>query len=85
MRDWGKSPFGAAAHGWLPGVMSWKHMEFLEAFSLDQASSSPKNIHVCGEAFSDYQGFIEGALRSARRVLRHIEKQAKAGSQGASE
>ena len=85
MRDWGKSPFGAAAHGWLPGVMSWKHMEFLEAFSLDQDSSSPKNIHVCGEAFSDYQGFIEGALRSARRVLRHIEKQAKAGSQGASE
>jgi len=77
MRDWGKNPFGAAAHGWLPGVMSWKHMEFLEAFSLDQNSSSPKNIHVCGEAFSDYQGFIEGSLRSARRVLRHIEKQAK--------
>ena len=35
MRDWGKSPFGAAAHGWLPGVMSWKHIEFLEAFSLN--------------------------------------------------
>jgi monoamine oxidase len=80
MRDWGKNPFGAAAHGWLPGVMSWKHMEFLEAFSLDQDSSSPKNIHVCGEAFSDYQGFIEGSLRSARRVLRHIEKQAKTTS-----
>jgi hypothetical protein len=80
MRDWGKSPFGAAAHGWLPGVMSWKHMEFLEAFSLQADSASPKNIHVCGEAFSDYQGFIEGSLRSARRVLRHIEKQAKASS-----
>jgi hypothetical protein len=79
MRDWGKNPFGAAAHGWLPGVMSWKHMEFLEAFSLDEYSSN-KNIHVCGEAFSDYQGFIEGSLRSARRVLRQIEKQAKAGS-----
>jgi hypothetical protein len=77
MRDWGKNPFGAAAHGWLPGVMSWKHMEFLEAFSLDLDTASPKNIHVCGEAFSDYQGFIEGSLRSARRVLRHIEKQAK--------
>jgi hypothetical protein len=75
MRDWGKSPFGAAAHGWLPGVMSWKHMEFLEAFSLDGGSASPNNIHVCGEAFSDYQGFIEGSLRSVRRVLRIIEKQ----------
>lgn len=76
MRDWGKEPFGAAAHGWLPGVMSWKHIEFLEAFSLNQ-DSEKKNIHVCGEAFSDYQGFIEGSLRSARRVLRRIEMQAK--------
>jgi hypothetical protein len=77
MRDWGKEPFGAAAHGWLPGVMSWKHIEFLEAFSLDPDSSGKRNIHVCGEAFSDYQGFIEGSLRSARRVLRSIEIQAK--------
>lgn len=77
MRDWGKAPFGAAAHGWLPGVMSWKHIEFLEAFSLDQDASGIKNIHVCGEAFSDYQGFVEGSLRSARRVLRVIEQQAK--------
>lgn len=77
MRDWGKNPFGAAAHGWLPGVMSWKHIEFLEAFSLDQDASGMKNIHICGEAFSDYQGFIEGSLRSAKRVLRVIEEQAK--------
>ncbi|MDN5752527.1 MAG: FAD-dependent oxidoreductase [Nitrosospira sp.] len=75
MRDWGKKPFGAAAHGWLPGVMSWKHMEFLEAFSLNPDSPEQKNIHICGEAFSDYQGFIEGSLRSARRVLRILEKQ----------
>jgi hypothetical protein len=77
MRDWGKSPFGAAAHGWLPGVMSWKHIEFLEAFSLNQDASEIKNIHICGEAFSDYQGFIEGSLRSAKRVLHSIEMQAK--------
>lgn len=77
MRDWGKEPFGAAAHGWLPGVMSWKHIKFLEAFSLNPDSSEKTNVHVCGEAFSDYQGFIEGSLRSARRVLRSMEKQAK--------
>ncbi len=77
MRDWGKSPFGAAAHGWLPGVMSWKHIEFLEAFSLNEDLSEIKNIHICGEAFSDYQGFIEGSLRSAKRVLHSIEMQSK--------
>ncbi|MGH2962478.1 MAG: hypothetical protein ACRDL3_09845 [Solirubrobacterales bacterium] len=27
-------------------------------------------IHVCGEAWSDLQGWTEGALRSAERVLR---------------
>ena len=27
------------------------------------------NVHVCGDAYSDYQGFIEGALRSTARVL----------------
>jgi hypothetical protein len=80
MRDWGKRPFGAAAHGWLPGVMSWRHIEFLEAFSLNQNASERKNVHICGEAFSDYQGFIEGSLRSARRVLRSIEEQAKSAS-----
>ena len=28
-----------------------------------------ENLYVCGEAFSDYQGWVEGALRSANLVL----------------
>ncbi|MXV13884.1 FAD-dependent oxidoreductase [Hufsiella ginkgonis] len=27
------------------------------------------NLHICGEAYSDYQGWVEGALRSANLVL----------------
>ena len=27
------------------------------------------NVFTCGEAFSDYQGWVEGALRSADLVL----------------
>jgi monoamine oxidase len=27
------------------------------------------DVHICGEAFSDFQGFLEGALRSAHRAL----------------
>jgi monoamine oxidase len=26
-------------------------------------------VHICGEAFSDFQGFMEGAIRSARNAL----------------
>jgi hypothetical protein len=64
-------------HGWLPGVMSCKHIEFFEAFSLNQDFPEKRNVYVRREAFSDYQGFIEGSLRFARRVLRSIEKQVK--------
>jgi monoamine oxidase len=72
MRDWGKEPFSAAAHGWRPGVRSWDHIEFLEAFSLDEGAMEVKNVHICGEAFSVYQGFVEGSLRSAKRGLDRI-------------
>jgi hypothetical protein len=34
--------------------------------------SATKNVHICGEAYSDFQGFIEGALRSARHVVETI-------------
>jgi len=31
-----------------------------------------ENVHICGEAYSDVQGFIEGSLRSARRAVAFI-------------
>ena len=72
MRDWGKEPFGAAAHGWLPGVKSREHIKYLAAFPNKETSVWNKKLHICGEAFSDYQGFIEGALRSAEETLKQI-------------
>jgi hypothetical protein len=32
-------------------------------------SPGETNMHVIGDAYSDYQGFIEGALRSTARVI----------------
>ena len=71
IRDWGKEPFGGAAHGWLPGEESRKHIDYLAAFPKFPKSKViwAKKLHVCGEAFSDYQGFIEGSLRSAEEAL----------------
>jgi len=68
IRDWSREPFGAGAHAWRPGRKSWEVMDRLEQFSLAPAGGIP-NMHICGEAYSDYQGFIEGALRSADNVL----------------
>ncbi len=30
---------------------------------------APENVPICGEAFSDFQGFMDGALHSAQRAL----------------
>jgi flavin-dependent amine oxidoreductase len=67
IRDWSKDPYGAACHAWRPGRKSWEVIERLKAFSIGKRGLP--NVHICGEAYSDYQGFIEGALRSAAIVL----------------
>jgi phytoene dehydrogenase-like protein len=71
IRDWAKPPFGAASHAWQPGINVPEAMERLKAFSL-VGQPGRGNIHVCGEAYSDYQGFIEGALRSAGKTIASI-------------
>lgn len=70
IRDWARPPYGAANHSWRPGVKSWEVQEHLRAFALGQ--NAPKNVHICGEAYSNYSGFIEGALNSAELVLSAI-------------
>jgi monoamine oxidase len=69
IRDWARAPYGAANHGWQPGVRSWKVMESFKAFDF---GSGARNVHIVGEAYSDYQGFIEGALNSAELALATI-------------
>jgi hypothetical protein len=67
IRDWSRMPFGAGCHAWRPGSHSWEIRRALRAFALP--GSRTNNVHVCGEAYSDYQGFIEGSLRSAREAV----------------
>jgi monoamine oxidase len=68
IRDWSREPFGAAAHAWRPRARSWEVRARLKAFGLI-GRESIKNLHICGEAYSDYQGYIEGSLRSAADTL----------------
>lgn len=71
IRDWSKPPFGAASHAWAPGVDVPAVLKQLRAFSLPGRAGA-NNVHICGEAYSDYQGFIEGALRSSEAVIDSI-------------
>jgi monoamine oxidase len=62
--DWSAEPFGGAYHAWNTGLKSWK-MRNLIANPLE---SIP--IFICGEAYSESQGYAEGALESAEFVLK---------------
>jgi monoamine oxidase len=51
-------------------VKSWEVQEIFKAFSLK--NSETKNVHIIGEAYSDYTGFIEGAINSSDWALEEI-------------
>jgi monoamine oxidase len=71
IRDWARAPDGAGCHAWAPGARSWEVRARLRAFPL-RGGGAEQALHICGEAYSDYQGFIEGALRSAADAVATI-------------
>ncbi len=61
--DWRIDGSGAAWHCWNPGARSWKVVQQI-------VQPLPEHeIYVCGEAYSWSQGWVEGALESADRVV----------------
>jgi hypothetical protein len=73
--DWGREPYGAASHAWRPNRSYWDTLTALADWPLNSGVGA-SHLHVCGEAYSDYHGFIEGALRSSVHVLTQIKQNA---------
>ncbi len=63
-RDWGDDPFGGGWNSWNIGVQSPKVKDQIVKPYAD------KQLFICGEAYSDAQGWVEGALQTADMVLR---------------
>lgn len=63
-RDWGDDPFGGGWNSWNIGVKSWEVKERIVK-PLDQYP-----LFICGEAYSDAQGWVEGALQTADMMLK---------------
>jgi monoamine oxidase len=61
--DWNDDPFGGGVNFWNIGVKSWEVMDQMA----QPVKSAP--VYVVGEAYSDAQGWVEGALRSSEIVL----------------
>lgn len=62
-RDWGDDPFGGGWNSWNIGVESPKVKDQIVKPFAD------KQLFICGEAYSDAQGWVEGALQTADLVL----------------
>lgn len=66
--DWSQYPFGGAWNSWNPGYKSWEVVKNIQAL-YQAAGNDEKNIHVIGEAYSQDQGWVEGAFVTAEQVL----------------
>lgn len=65
-RDWGEDPFGGGWNSWNIGVKSAEVRDKI-VHPLDDCE-----LYICGEAYSDAQGWVEGALQTAEIMLGHL-------------
>lgn len=64
-RDWGDDPFGGGWNNWNIGVRSWEVKERI----IQPHADAHIPLYICGEAYSDAQGWVEGALQTADMLL----------------
>jgi len=67
-RNWTEDPFGGGYHGWGAGVNVGEVMRAMRKPYPDE------DIHVVNEAWSDQQGWVEGAFCVAEHMLRDYFK-----------
>lgn len=62
-KDWSADPYGGGYHAWQAGYPVHRVMPFMRKPDPEEA------IHIVGEAWSDQQGWVEGAFCVAERML----------------
>ena len=65
-RDWGDDPYGGGWNSWNIGVKSWEVKKDI----VQPLEDTP--MFICGEAYSDAQGWVEGALQTADMMLEKL-------------
>lgn len=64
--DWGSDPYGGAWHAWAPHFKSWDIRPFM------RQPNPSLDLYICGEAYSQRNGWVEGAINSAERTLERL-------------
>jgi hypothetical protein len=62
-RDWGEDPFGGGANFW------HLHVNSKEVSRAILQPKPPVPVYICGEAYSHNQGWVEGPLETADKML----------------
>jgi len=62
-KDWTDAPFGAGYHAWKAGFSVKDVMPYMRKPLIEE------QIHIIGEAYSDQQGWVEGAFCEAEKML----------------
>jgi monoamine oxidase len=75
-RDWGDDPFGGGWNSWNIGVQSHNVKKEI----IQPVKDRP--LYICGEAYSDAQGWVEGALQTADMMLAKMGLKALAAGAG---
>ncbi len=69
VRDWGLAPYGGGVCFWHAGFNPQEIIPITRAFTLHNSFLNVPNVFICGDTFTNYQGFIEGSLRTTDKVL----------------
>ncbi len=62
-RDWGDDPYGGGWYSWNVGIDTRDIMPRVVKPVAEDA------VYICGESYSTYQGWVEGALQTAEMML----------------
>jgi monoamine oxidase len=62
--NWRGDPFGAGWHAWSTHTPSWRARR--------QIRSPAPGLYVCGEAYAERHGWVEGAINSAEMVVERL-------------
>ncbi|MGZ3181627.1 MAG: flavin monoamine oxidase family protein [Telluria sp.] len=62
-QDWSQDPYGAGFHAWAAHYKAWEIMRTVRQPLADWP------VYICGEAYSNAQGWVEGAVCTAESVL----------------
>jgi monoamine oxidase len=69
INDWYSKP-NLHVYLWKAGLNCVPVINHLANVSINNGNT--RKIHICGEAFSEYQCFMEGALRSVENVVKDM-------------